>query len=187
MFERAIMQVKKSEEEQQALDALGKKVEEDQLTLDKLSEELMAEQRTIRELIANITDSHSCDTVVIDDDIIANKDENLTSAVKPVDTDSIKFIVKDSIWFLDEAKRIQEERGAIYDSTGSTKERSMGKTVTAFNSITGKDLTEAEGWLLLQLLKDARQWANPNAFHLDSATDGVSYSSLKAEALAANK
>jgi hypothetical protein len=116
-----------------------------------------------------------------------SSDENLSSVEQSVITESEKSIVKDSIWFLDEAKRIQDERGAIYDSTGSTKERSMGKTVTAFNAITGKDLTEAEGWLLLQLLKDARQWANPTVFHLDSATDGVSYSSLKAEALAANK
>jgi hypothetical protein len=116
-----------------------------------------------------------------------NNDDNLSGVEKPAATESLKFIVKDSIWFLDEAKRTQEERGATYDSTGGTKERSMGKTVAAFNAITGKDLTEAEGWLLLQLLKDVRQWANPDVFHLDSAMDCVSYSSLKAEALAANK
>lgn len=50
---------------------------------------------------------------------------------------------------------------------------------------TGRDLTEAEGWLLLQVLKDVRQWQNPDKFHEDSALDGVAYSSLKAEALAA--
>ena len=64
-----------------------------------------------------------------------------------------------------------------------TGERSMGKTVIAFNAITGQSLTEAEGWLLLQLLKDARQWSRKE-YHADSAEDGVTFSALKAEALA---
>lgn len=59
----------------------------------------------------------------------------------------------------------------------------MGATVTAFNAITGRDLSEAEGWLLLQTLKDVRQWQNPSKYHHDSALDGVAYSALKAEAL----
>jgi hypothetical protein len=177
MFEKALMRVKKVKEQQQSLVTLDEKVEEDQL-----SEELVTEQRTRRAKLDTSTSGRTVDfrNISFDEDALA-------SVEQPVVTESNNSIVKDSIWFLDEAKRIQEERGAIYDSTGSTKERSMGKTVTAFNAITGKDLTEAEGWLLLQLLKDARQWANPTVFHLDSATDGVSYSSLKAEALAANK
>jgi hypothetical protein len=94
----------------------------------------------------------------------------------------------DSEWFLDEAKRVQTERSQQYDrSGGQTGERSMARTVVAFNAITDKDITESEGWLLLQLLKDVRQWSNPGEFHLDSAIDSVSYASLKAESLAANK
>ena len=74
-----------------------------------------------------------------------------------------------------------EERGKQYDSPGG--ERSMSKTVQAFNAITGHQLSEAEGWLLLQVLKDVRQWQKPG-FHQDSADDGVAYAALKAEAKA---
>ena len=82
--------------------------------------------------------------------------------------------------FLQESMSTLEQRGKDYDQEGG--ERSMGKTVVAFNAITGKQLTEAEGWLLLQLLKDVRQWSAPS-YHHDSALDCVAYSALKAEAL----
>lgn len=83
--------------------------------------------------------------------------------------------------FLQAAIDVQAERGQTYDKP--TGERSMSATVTAFNAITGRDLSEAEGWLLLQTLKDVRQWQNPSKYHHDSALDGVAYSALKAEAL----
>lgn len=83
--------------------------------------------------------------------------------------------------FLQSAIDVQAERGQQYDSPEG--ERSMGRTVAAFNAITGRGLTEAEGWLLLQVLKDVRQWQNPGQYHHDSALDGVAYASLKAEAL----
>ena len=89
---------------------------------------------------------------------------------------------KTSVEFLQACIDVQAERGKEYDQPGG--ERSMGRVVRAFNAITGKDLTEAEGWLLMQILKDVRQWQNPGRYHEDSALDGVSYSSLKAEALA---
>lgn len=84
--------------------------------------------------------------------------------------------------FLKRAVELQEERGKDYDSPEG--ERSMGKAVEAFNAITGKALTEAEGWLLLQVLKDVRQWSVKGRYHQDSAEDCVSYAALKAEALA---
>lgn len=83
--------------------------------------------------------------------------------------------------FLHRAATIMEERGKQYDKPGG--ERSMGKTVAAFNAITGYNITEASGWLLLQLLKDTRQWQNPG-YHADSADDCIAYAALKAEALA---
>lgn len=86
-----------------------------------------------------------------------------------------------SIEFLEAAIAIQAERGAEYNKDQG--ERSALALATAFNAITGKDLTEAEVWLMLQLLKDVRQWADPERYHHDSALDGVSYASLKAEAL----
>lgn len=84
--------------------------------------------------------------------------------------------------FLAQAAAIMEQRGKQYDQPGG--ERSMGRCVAAFNAITGRDLTESEGWLLLEVLKNVRQWQNPGTFHRDSAEDGIAYSALKAEALA---
>ncbi|MNQ14490.1 hypothetical protein D3C85_274430 [compost metagenome] len=83
--------------------------------------------------------------------------------------------------FLRKGAELLEERGKQYDQPQG--ERSMGKAVAAFNVITSKGITEAEGWLLLQILKDVRQWQNPDVYHADSAEDCVSYAALKAEAL----
>jgi hypothetical protein len=82
------------------------------------------------------------------------------------------------------AAQIMDERGQTYDTPGG--ERSMGKAVAAFNTITGHALKESEGWLLLQVLKDVRQWSRVD-FHKDSADDCVAYSALKAEALESGK
>lgn len=71
------------------------------------------------------------------------------------------------------------DRAAIYDKPDG--ERSMGKTVEAFNAVTGRDLSESEGWLLLQILKDVRLFQRPR-YHADSAEDCVAYAALKAEA-----
>lgn len=84
--------------------------------------------------------------------------------------------------YLHKAAALMDERGKQYDQPEG--ERSMSRAVRAFNAITGKDLTEPEGWLLLQVLKDVRQWQNPATFHADSAEDCVAYAALKAEALA---
>lgn len=83
--------------------------------------------------------------------------------------------------FLQRAKDLLVERGREYDKPEG--ERSMRKAVAAFNCITGHKLTEAEGWLFMEQLKNARQWQSPR-FHRDSADDGIAYSALKAEALA---
>lgn len=80
---------------------------------------------------------------------------------------------------LSKAAAIMEERGKQYDKPEG--ERSMGKAVQAFNAITGQDLSEAEGWLLLQVLKDVRLWQRPG-YHQDSAEDCIAYAALKAEA-----
>ncbi|SIR95277.1 hypothetical protein [Pseudomonas putida] len=63
--------------------------------------------------------------------------------------------LKNSTYFLQAAIDVQVERGKQYDAPGG--ERSMGRTVQAFNAINGRALTEAEGWLMLQVLKDVRQ------------------------------
>lgn len=79
------------------------------------------------------------------------------------------------------AANIMAERAKQYDQPQG--ERSMGKAVTAFNAITGKALSESEGWLLLQILKDARQWQYPDRYHADSGEDCIAYAALKAESL----
>lgn len=86
-----------------------------------------------------------------------------------------------AIQLLDRAASHMMDRAAQYDSPEG--ERSMGRTVAAFNIITGHTLSEAEGWLFMQILKDVRQWQTPHKPHHDSIEDGVAYSSLKGEAL----
>lgn len=87
-----------------------------------------------------------------------------------------------AVEFLTKAGNLLDERAKQYDQPGG--ERSMARTVEAFNAVTQRNLTEAEGWLLMQLLKDVRQWQTPGKMHQDSAEDCVSYAALKAEALA---
>ncbi len=90
-----------------------------------------------------------------------------------------------SVELLERARDIQEQRARDYDQPGG--ERSMAATVQAFNIITrrndegGDPLSESEGWLLMQILKDVRDRSTPNP-HRDSLEDCVSYSALKAEA-----
>lgn len=81
--------------------------------------------------------------------------------------------------FLMEALRLQKERGEEYDQEGG--ERSMAKTVEIFNVYKDLDLKESDGWLFMEILKNVRQLSKEE-FHEDSASDGVAYSSLKAEA-----
>lgn len=76
------------------------------------------------------------------------------------------------------------QRGTDYDKPEG--ERSAGAVATAFNAITKREITESEVWLILQLVKDVRQWQNPYRFHQDSAVDCVAYAALKAESLASD-
>lgn len=84
---------------------------------------------------------------------------------------------------LDMAAKHMRDRAATYDKPEG--ERSMAATVQAFNTITARTgdraLSESEGWLLMQVLKDVRdrQRASP---HRDSLEDCTAYSALKAEA-----
>lgn len=86
-----------------------------------------------------------------------------------------------AIELLERAAGHMRDRAATYDKPEG--ERSMGRTVVAFNAITGRDLTEPEGWLLLQLLKDVRLFQRPG-YHADSAEDCIAYAALKAESKA---
>jgi hypothetical protein len=80
--------------------------------------------------------------------------------------------------YLQNAAMHLADRAATYDKPEG--ERSMGATITAFNAITGRDLTESEGWLLMLLLKQVRLFQR-SAFHRDSAEDAIAYAALLAE------
>lgn len=84
-----------------------------------------------------------------------------------------------SIDLLNNAACHMRDRAATYDQPQG--ERSMGRTVAAFNIITGRGLTESEGWLLLQILKDVRDRQRDEP-HQDSLEDCIAYAALKAEA-----
>jgi len=73
------------------------------------------------------------------------------------------------------------ERGKEYDKPEG--ERSMGRTVAAFNAVTGRDLSESEGWLFMVLLKQVRGFTR-SGYHADSFDDLMAYAALMAEARA---
>lgn len=76
------------------------------------------------------------------------------------------------------AADLMEERGRQYDAKEG--ERSMDKTVRAFNTLTGHDLSASDGFLLLTVLKIVRDQQRQQA-HQDSCEDLVAYASLYAE------
>ena len=92
----------------------------------------------------------------------------------------VKPVPRNASNIVDAALQHIKDRATTYDSPEG--ERSALKTAQAFNAITGKDLTEAEVFLLLQILKDVRQWQK-GIPHQDSLEDCIAYAALKAEAL----
>lgn len=84
--------------------------------------------------------------------------------------------------FLSNGIRILSERGKQYDKDDQQQERSMQKVVKVFNEICGKDLTEAEGWEFMALVKQVRAFSRPGVYHEDSWQDGVNYLALGGEA-----
>jgi len=91
-------------------------------------------------------------------------------------------MTKTAINYLTECAEVQKQRGEQYDKAG-TGERSFAACSTAFNAITGRDLKGSDVCLILQILKDVRQYSDPTRLHEDSVLDKVSYSSLHAEEL----
>lgn len=71
-----------------------------------------------------------------------------------------------------------EERAAQRDQP--TGEKSMAKTVQAFNAIYGTELTEVQGWHFMELLKMVR--SAYGQYVADDFDDKVAYAALAAEA-----
>ena len=86
---------------------------------------------------------------------------------------------KQAFDFLYAAADHMRDRAATYDKPQG--ERSMAATVAAFNNITGHKLSEADGWLMMTILKLVRL-NQREGFHQDSAEDAVAYAALLAEA-----
>lgn len=63
-----------------------------------------------------------------------------------------------------------------------TGERSMLRTVAAFNALTGHSLSEREGWVFMVMLKAAR--AQLGALNPDDYVDGAAYFALAGECAA---
>lgn len=80
---------------------------------------------------------------------------------------------------LGRAARHMHDRASIYDKPEG--ERSMGKAVEAFNAISGKQLTESEGWMFMAVLKMVRGFTREQ-YHADSFEDWIAYAALCAEA-----
>lgn len=72
------------------------------------------------------------------------------------------------------------QRGKLRDK--STGERSMARTVAAFNALHGTALTDVQGWQFMALLKLAR--ATGGRHHADDYQDGAAYIALAGEAAA---
>ncbi|MND38627.1 hypothetical protein D3C76_47670 [compost metagenome] len=73
-----------------------------------------------------------------------------------------------------------EDRASTYDKPEG--ERSMGRTVAAFNAVTGHTLTEEHGWLLLGLLKMVR--SQQGDLRMDNYEDEAAYAALRGECAA---
>lgn len=83
--------------------------------------------------------------------------------------------------FLEKAAGHMRDRARTYDAANG--ERSMSKTVYAFNIITGHSLTEEQGWLFMGLLKMVR--SQQGAFRADNYEDEAAYAALRGECAAA--
>ena len=80
--------------------------------------------------------------------------------------------------FCTRAAALMDDRGKERDKEDG--ERSMARTVAAFNAMTGHALSEEEGWAFMVYLKLARMQGG--SFKLDDYEDCVAYTALMAEA-----
>ncbi len=81
--------------------------------------------------------------------------------------------------FLAAAQSHMADRAKTYDRPDG--ERSTARTVAAFNAVTGHNLSESDGWMMMMLLKAVRLTQRAT-YHADSAEDLVAYAALLGEA-----
>lgn len=123
--------------------------------------------------------------------VIINQTDNIADGVVITENDWRNYLVKElrknppvetvtAASMLTAALGHMEDRAKTYDAPGG--ERSMGKTVTAFNVITGLELTEEQGWLFMEILKQVR--SQQGDYRADSYEDMVAYAALRGECAA---
>jgi len=82
------------------------------------------------------------------------------------------------------AEDILNEAAAVMNARASQrdvpKERSMARIVTTFNALTGKQLSEHDGWMFMVVLKLARA-SNGKKVNIDDYLDGAAYIALAGE------
>lgn len=82
-----------------------------------------------------------------------------------------------AVEILKQAQAEMADRAKTYDNPDG--ERSMEATVKAFNAITGHNLTTAQGWKFMVMLKLVR--SEQGAHRADSYVDGAAYFALAGE------
>jgi len=80
-------------------------------------------------------------------------------------------------FFLAQAASEMQQREQQYDQEGG--ERSMVKTTKLFEALTGHDLTPADGWKFMALLKLVR--SEYHGYRQDDYVDGAAYFALAGE------
>jgi hypothetical protein len=80
-------------------------------------------------------------------------------------------------WVFDDAKNTIINRGKERDQADG--ERTIPRCVTAFNAITGHELSNTDGWLFMEILKKCR--SVQGSYKYDDFRDGVGYAALRAE------
>ena len=83
--------------------------------------------------------------------------------------------------FLSAGLEILSQRGEQYGNDG--RECSFPQAAEAFNALTGHSLKGSDICLIIALVKQVRQYAQPSRFHEDSAVDAVNYLALQSELL----
>lgn len=86
----------------------------------------------------------------------------------------------DAVSILVDAADTLTARGKQRDQPSG--ERSMGRTVRAFNAVYGTSLTETQGWQFMTLLKLVR--ASSGSYHPDDYIDQAGYAALAGECAA---
>ena len=113
------------------------------------------------------------------------RDPEPPSCVKlQYDPRDVAFHRNTARWWLEKAIDIQKDRASEYDKE---QERSASNVAKIFNILRDKNLTEADVFLILQILKQVRYCQNFDSPHEDSLLDNVSYASLFAEAVMRSK